>query len=206
MLFRLLLASLGIALSLASRMSGRVAGQLSRDMTIVLWSKNIARAFIIKNRKISSTTSIPAEAKLKVGFSTPMVGVRIFLASNTIDQIVDGFGNGEVICEGEAAHLLWFYQLAVGLLPGHINKQEHWPDSYTEPNYEHKASDRIIREPALEMLDPACTDAHLQREKTILWQVGRGRTPWGKVVDHQIVVDLDSQDESPDEPQTENQK
>ncbi len=192
MLFRLLLFALGMALSLASRISTQVANQLARDMVVVLSSKDVARAFLIKDRRLSSTTVIPDNPTLWVRFSTPMVGVRIFTASNTIDQIVDGLGNGEVICEGEAAHLLWFYELAIGLLPGRINKEEVWPDSYTEPNYSHKASDRIIREPVLDELDPNWTDAHKQREKTILWQVGRGAAPWGKVVDHHIVVNLDS--------------
>lgn len=192
MLFRLLLVTLGTVLAIASRTSSRVADQLARDMVIVLSSKQIARAFVIKDRRLSSTTVIPDKPTLWVRFSTPMVGVRIFAASNTIGQIVDGFGNGEVICEGEAAHLLWFYELAIGLLPGRINKEEVWPDSYTKPNDNHKASDRIIREPVLDELDPNWTDAHKQREKTILWQVGRGATPWGKVVDHHIVVNTDT--------------
>lgn len=193
MRFKLLLFFLGLILSAASRLSARLRGQLSRDMTVIIASYDgVARAFTIKDRKISTSSRVPAEATLKVYFRTAAIGFRIFLAPNAIDQIVDGFGTGDVVCEGEAAHILWFYELTMGLLPWRKKPIDIWPDSYTAPNKNHKVSDRIIREPALESLDPISLDAHKQREKTILWGVGRGATPWGKVKRHKIVVELDA--------------
>ena len=197
MRFKLLLLFLGLGLYVASRLSARIRGQLSRDMTIVFASNDgVARAFIVRDRKISSTSSIPSEAILKVHFRTGAIGFRIFLAANAIDQIVDGLGTGDVVCEGEAAYVLWFYELAMGLSPLRKKPVDVWPDSYTAPNENHKVSDRIIREPALDSLDPASLDAHKQREKTILWGVGRGATPWGKVKHHNIVVDLEASPEN----------
>jgi hypothetical protein len=54
----------------------------------------------------------------------------------------------------------------------------------------------IIREPAVDNLDSAWLDAHEQRDKLVIWQVGQGAVPPGKMKSHKIVINLaaDSQD------------
>ncbi len=74
-------------------------------------------------------------------------------------QLIDGFGSLDVECKGEAAHVLWFCNLTMGLLSLRKSRTEIWPQNYTEPNLSLKASARIIREPSVDSLDPAWPDA-----------------------------------------------
>ena len=188
--FRILLWSIGVLLWTASRTSGRVQSQLSRDMLFSVGTEDgVWRTYQFANRRISSRAGASDKALLTLIFRTGDIGFRILLASNTIDQLVDGLGTGDVVCKGEAAHVLWFYELIMGLKPWQRPKLETWPDSYTEPNLNHKVADRIKREPVTAELDPNWQEAFAQREKTILWRVGRGATPEGKFKEHRIVVD-----------------
>ena len=105
-------------------------------------------------------------------------------------QLIDGFGSLDVECKGEAAHVLWFYELTMGLLSLRKSRTEIWPQSYTEPNLSLKASARIIREPSVDSLDPAWPDAAEQRDKLLIWQVGQVAVPTEKVKNYKIVVSL----------------
>lgn len=188
-LLRLLLWVVGVSLSLASRTSPRVQSQLSRNMTIVLGSKDgISRSFTVNDRRIDSSAHPAENVVCAIRFRTGSIGVRIFLASDAIGQIVDGLGTGDVECDGEAALILWFYELTMGLLPWRGIRTEAWPQSYIAPRSDLKASSRIIREPFIDALDPEWKDAVLQREKLEIWKVGAGAEPSGKLVNHKIVV------------------
>ncbi len=189
MLFRVLLWVVGVSLSLASRFSPRVQSQLSRNMAIVIESKDgVSRNFIVLDRRIYSSTGPVANVVCRICFRTGSIGVRVFLASDAIGQIVDGFGSGDVKCDGQAALVLWFYELTMGLLPWRRIHREAWPQSYIAPSTNLKASSRIIREPYSDTLDPAWSDAALQREKLEIWKVGVGAEPSGKPKNHKIVV------------------
>jgi hypothetical protein len=65
------------------------------------------------------------------------------------------------------------------------------PDAYIAPNLAGKVADRITREPAVDALDPAWTEAAAQREKLILWQVGRGAPVYGKSKNFKPVIDVE---------------
>ena len=191
MFFRLILLVVGSALSLGSRLSPRVRSQLSRDMIFVMESLDgVSRSFVVRRRRISSHSGVSAGAVCTVRFRTAAIGARVFLAKDAIGQLIDGFGSLDVECQGEAAHVLWFYELTMGLLPWRRSGTEVWPQSYAEPDFSHKASSRIIREPAVENLDSTWLDAHEQRDKLLIWQVGQGAVPAGKVKNHKIVINL----------------
>lgn len=191
--FRFLLWLIGVVLFIASRLSKHVSGQLSRDMTIVVASDDgVVRSFIIRARKVTSVGKSTPHPILRLRFRSAAIGFRILLAPNAIGQILDALGTLDVICEGEAAYVLWFYELIMGIKPWQKKPHDIWPQSYTAPDSRLKVADRIIREPILDNLDPTWHNAHQQRKKTILWQVGEGAHPWGKVKDHHIVVDLET--------------
>ena len=190
--FRILLWLIGVLLWVASRTSRRVQSQLSREMLFSVGTEDgVWRTYQFAKRRIASRSGASDEALLTLIFRNGDIGFRILLASNTIDQLVDGLGTGDVVCKGEAAHVLWFYELIMGLKPWLRPNLEAWPNSYTEPNHSHKVADRIKREPITDELDPNWKEAFAQREKTILWRVGRGATPEGKFKAHRIVIDED---------------
>ncbi|MGR8950213.1 MAG: hypothetical protein ACU84Q_19385 [Gammaproteobacteria bacterium] len=187
--FRILLWSIGMLLWIASRTSVRLRSQLSRDMTVSVGCEDgVWRSYRIANRRVSSFAKVDEDALLMLSFKTADLGFQVLLAPDAINRILDGFSDGEIVCRGEAAHVLWFYELIMGLKPWRRKPQEVWPDSYTKPNYAHKVSSKIIREPVTDAVDPTWQEAHEQRAKTILWRVGRGATPEGKFKQHRIVI------------------
>ena len=191
MFFRIILLVVGLALSLGSRLSPRVRSQLSRDMIFVLESLNgVSRSFVVRGRRVSSHSGVSADAVCTLRFRTSAIGASIFLAKDAIGQLINGFGSLDVECKGEAAHVLWFYELAMGLLPWRRKTREVWPQSYAKPDLSHKSSSRIIREPAINSLDSAWLDAAEQRDKLVIWQVGQGAVPPGKMKSHKIVINL----------------
>ena len=195
--FNALLWVIGLLLWVSSRLSHRVQSQLSRDMKLSIGSEDgIWRTYEFAGRRATSHSGAATDALLTLRFRTGDIGFRILLATDTINQLLEGFGSRDVDCRGEAAVVLWFYELVMGLKPWRQHSMEEWPDSYTQPNNAFKGSDRIIREPAAEYLDPDWLEAHEQREKTLIWQVGRGAMPAGKFRQHRIVIDLDPEQDT----------
>jgi hypothetical protein len=196
--FRVLLWLIGLLLWLASRLSARVQSQLSRDMTLVIGSEDgVWRTYHFSGRRTSSRAGSAANAALTLTFKSGDLGFRVLLAVNTIDQLLDGFGTRDIVCKGEAAVILWFYELVMGLKPWRRKPVDVWPDSYDRPDSGSKVADRIIREPVADTLDPDWRESHEQREKTLLWQVGLGAVPAGKFIRHRIVIDLAEQQDVP---------
>jgi hypothetical protein len=195
MLLRLILLSIACQLALASRFNKRVRTQLARDMTVVIRSDDgVARSFLIHARQISSQTGATPNATCILTFRSASLGARILLAPDAIGRIVVGLGSGTVQCQGDAAIVLWFYQLIMGLVPGMRAKAKSYPDGYIAANPNLKAADRITREPAVAALDASAHKAQAGREGLMIWQVGSGAEVSGKVVNHQIVVDVPDMD------------
>ena len=189
MIFRLVLWSIGTLLWAASRVSPRVQAQLSRDMEVVIYTQDgVARTFIVRDRRMTSIGQRYDHPTFAVCFSTAGLGARILLARDTINRILDGLERGDIEIMGQAAVLVWFYELTMGLSPFNRRPVDVWPDAYVEHDPNSKVSARITREPVTHELDPNWLTAHDQREKTLLWQVGRGAKPGGIPVAHKIVV------------------
>ena len=191
MLFRLILWSIGLLLAVGSRCNARVQTQLSRDMTVVLASSDgVARSYVISARRISSHAGSAANASCGLTFDSASAAARIFLANDAIGQIIGGLGAGTIQCRGNAAIVVWFYQLTMSLAPGPRPRRQAWPDAYVAHNPDGLVASRITREAAVAALDPDWTGAATQREKLMIWQVGCGAPVTGKVVDHKIVAEV----------------
>ena len=188
--FRIVLWTLGVLLAAGSRASARVRSQLGREFALVVESADgVARTYFIEKRRVSSRSGATPGARCTLRFRTAAIGTAILLASNAADRIFDGLRSGDVECEGQAAYVLWFYQLAMGLNPLQRRPRQTWPDAYVVHDPGRKAAKRITREPAVDELDPSWSAAHRQREKLLLWEVGRGAEPSGVFTRHRIVVD-----------------
>ncbi|MEM7542659.1 MAG: hypothetical protein AAF384_13905 [Pseudomonadota bacterium] len=191
MAFRFVLWAIGALLWVASRTNRRIQSQLARDLDLVIKSEDgVARTYRVRSRRLNSSAGEIEKPLLRVRFATASHGFKTFVAPNAIDHILDGLGSGDIICEGQAAIVLWFYEMAIGLLPWNRTKRDRWPDCYEKPNESHKVSHQITREGIVDELDPSWQGAHAQREKTMIWAVGRGGEPEGVVRKHKIVLDL----------------
>lgn len=191
MLFRLVLWLIGVLLAVASRASPRLRAQLARDMTFNLASKDGgARSFHFRDRRVTSHSGLTPNAECSVSFQSGAQAVRILLASDAVAQIVAGLAAHEIELDGEPTTVLWFYEMVIAYAPWHKAHFETMPDAYTAPSTSVKVDDRITREPAVAALDPARSDAIKQREKLVIWRVGRGAPVPGKPSDFKFVVDV----------------
>jgi hypothetical protein len=190
MLFRLILWSIGLLLWIASRMSPRLRLQLARDLRMTVASKDgVVRTYIVTDRRFSSRPGRVDDAECTITFQTAAQGARIFLASDAIKQIVDGLAHREIEVQGEATTVLWFYEMVIAYAPWQKSTSVSMPNPYVLPDPTGKVADRITREPAVEALDPSWVGANAQREKLVLWQVGKGAPVPRKPVDFKHVVD-----------------
>jgi len=187
MLFRFVLLVVGSALYIASRTSARVRSQLARDLSIVVASTDgVARTFTVRARRFSSRAGGGADPVCRIVFRTAAIGARIFLARDTVGRIVRGLGDGDVVCDGDPAFILWFYELTMGLVRPRPPRKP-MPDGYTAPDPRNKVADRITREPVASAIDPRWAEAIAQREHLLIWEVGVGAELSGKFKRHQVV-------------------
>ena len=194
MTFRFVLWAAGVLLTLASRLSPRLRAQLGRDMTICIGSRDgVARSYVFHNRQVSSQPVLTPGVHCMVMFQTAAQGARIFLAPDCIALLVDGLALKNIELQGDPTSVLWFYEMVMAYVPGRTRRPQVMhvmPDAYIAPNPTGKVADRITREPAVDTLDPAWTEAAAQREKLILWQVGRGAAVYGKSKKFKPVIDV----------------
>ena len=191
MAFQLVLWSVGVLLACVSRMSAQLRAQLARDMTLSVASRDgVARSYVFRNRRVSSHAGLAQDADYILTFQTAKEGARIFLAPNAVQQICEGLASRQIEFTGEPANVLWFYEMVMAYVPGRSRRSQVMPDAYVAHNPSGKAADRITREPAVTALDPAWTGAVAQREKLILWQVGRSAPIEGKIKNFKFVVDV----------------
>lgn len=191
MALRCLLWLVGIQLALASCLSVRLRRQLTRDLVFAVGAKDgVGRSYTFQNRRVSSYAGSSSQADCTLMFSSAGQGVRVLLAGNAVERIVDGLARRTIELQGDPTTVLWFYELVFGFLPWRKTPRCDLPDSYIAHNPNSKVADRITRQPAVEELDPAWSAAVRQREKLIMWQVGQGVAVPNKPIDFQHVIDI----------------
>jgi hypothetical protein len=190
-LFRLLLSITGLWLFVRSRTSSRIRSQITRDFTVTLSSKNgVARTFVFENRLAGSRSGADQNSIVSLTFSNGWQAVKTFIAKDAVHKMVRGLAVGEITYKGDLPYLLWFYEMAMSGIPGRDRSvTKIMPSNYLEPDLNCEFGGRsILREPAVSELDPEWKNAHAQREKIIIWSVGRGGEVAGKQVNYPHVV------------------
>ena len=193
-MFRLLLWSIGVLLFILSRTSTRMRNQIAKDFGITVASKEgVARTFLFYNRKARSIPGCDSKAVLTITFTTGWQAVRILLAKDGVGKVIDGLASGSISYEGDLPYLLWFYEMIIAYVPW-LNRSVHktMPNNYSIPDSTTKTGKKIIREPAVQKLDPNWKNALSQREKILLWSVGKGGEIEGKKIGFEHVLSAET--------------
>lgn len=178
--FRVLLATLGVALNVASRCSGRFRAQVTTDLTIeVSSSDGVARHFVFSraNRSAASRPGkSPTIPDLGLNFATAWLGFRTLVRTDAVGEIVRLLHARRATYAGNAVYVLWFWSLRSMVLPyGRDHPlREGLPGALAAPNPASKVAGRIVREPVAVELDPAWTRAAQARSQMALTRGCRG--------------------------------
>jgi len=146
MFFRVVLWSLGALLSVASRFDSRLRAQITRDMTAVVASRDgISRSYIFRNRRVSSHAGATPNPTLLLTFATPADGARILTAPDAVLRIVRGLAAKEIDLVGMPAHVLWFYEMAMGYVPWRRKRYHVAPNAYVAPDFNSVIAEHSFR-------------------------------------------------------------
>jgi hypothetical protein len=168
MFFRILLWFLGVVMALASRLSSRFRAQIGRDITIELRSQDgVARQFLFRNRTVSSRAGSPCNADCVLCFDTAWFGFRTLFSPRAVENLFQGMVDERIRVTGRGTVLPWFGFLVLSLIPfgPRARLQRTPPHAYTKPNSSADVERRIVREPAVDDLDPTWKNAHVQTKK-----------------------------------------
>ncbi|MBL8076108.1 MAG: hypothetical protein JNL29_17220 [Nitrospira sp.] len=167
-IFALVLATLGIGLELASRLSETFRRQVTRDLTIQLGSADgVAHHYVFSPRTVTSHRGSALAPTLSLCFDNAGQGCLILASPHAVGKVVHALLDGTVCYQGNAVLLLWFYGLTRFVLP--IGRTGclpvALPEGYLVPNLDSKVAGQIVHEPVTTELDPTWTLAHQQRAK-----------------------------------------
>ena len=181
-MLRLSLYCIGLIIFFTSRVSKRVRNQIACNFTVTIRShQGIARTFIFKNRLASSRPGADPRSIFTLTFLNNWQAVKILFARDAVKKILDGLTRQTIQFEGDLPYLLWFYELVMAYVPGrHTSHTKKIPNDYVTPAFNSEIGKRIIRRSSTSELKPSWKKAHKQREKILLWRVGKGSDNNGK--------------------------
>lgn len=170
--FRILLATLGLALSQATRVMPRLRAQITEDHVVEIRSSDGVShhyVFAYPARTIRSKAGRPAgESSLSLCFETSGLAFITLVNPRAIGKINQLLLAGRASYTGNAAIVPWFWGLTRMVLP--YGRQKHLREglhgALLAPDPSSKVADRITREPvAAELNAAAWPQALVAREK-----------------------------------------
>ncbi|MBA1275026.1 helicase [Stutzerimonas azotifigens] len=120
MKFRFLLWMLGRLMAKASRTNPDFQQQLAgKDLTFQLHSLDgkVARHFVVKDQRISSSSGSIAEPAFAIGFKDSAYGYATLTAKNKQLAFMQGIQNKDIQIQGNPALVVWFQSLTKYLKP-----------------------------------------------------------------------------------------
>lgn len=172
--FDVLLVTVGLLLTVASRFRPGLRSQITRDVLFEFSSDDgVTRRFGLHaaTRTISLEPMSRARPDTSVRFGRAWDGIRALVSTRTAAHIVAGMNYGDTRLDGNPVLLLWFHGLTRTVLPigsSRRPRKRHLPPiKAREPERHAPWSVRITREPALDELDPTWTAAWEARAKLL---------------------------------------
>lgn len=166
-MFRLVLALLGVGMFAACRLSANFRRQVTRSLTIEVGSADgTFHHFVFTPRAmVSRSGAAPSSPTVLLHFASARQGLLALASPHAVGKIVQALLEGGAVYRGNATLVLWFFCLTRFVLP--IGKtgalREPLPDAHVAPNFDSAVAGRITREPPATELDPTWRDAHARR-------------------------------------------
>lgn len=177
--FRLALAGLGIGLRLACRCSGRFRSQLTGKRTVQIGSADgVVHHYVFGVRALVSRAGPADETSVDLCFDNARLGVITLVSPRAIGRIVRALLERRATYTGNAVLVLWFFALTRFVLPlaRTAPLRTPLPNAYIEPDPRSRVASRIVREAAVNELDPGWSAAHRQRAKMIMLRGSAGES------------------------------
>ena len=176
MALRLLLAILGISLSIGSRLLAGMRAAITRDLVIEIATLDgVARHYVCRNRTMNSVSGSHPSPDCALRFATSKQALLTLTSRRATNRLYAGLVDGSITISGNPFHALWFYDLTQWVIP--LAARPSWatpPGRYVKPNTTAAWAKRVTREPVATELDPRWTDAALQRAKLKMMRVVAG--------------------------------
>lgn len=172
-LFRVLLAALGALMVAASHLSGRFRRQVTRDLVVEISSDDGARqayVFTARTRTMRLARTAPGTPDCAIRFDTAAHGLRSLLSRRAIGRVVEGMNRGVTRVDGSAPLAVWFHGLSRVVFPIGRSRLPRRPIPVPDRSVERPTADwaqRIVREPAVDVLPKEQADAWRARAKTL---------------------------------------
>lgn len=170
-LFKTMLAVLGKGMEVACRHNADFRIQVTRHLTIEVCSADgVAHHYVFSPRKMASRPGAATDATLSLTFANARQGLLALASPHAPGKIVHALLYGGATYRGNATLVLWFFPLTRFVLPiGKIGPlRKPLPDAYIAHDPHSKVASRIIREPAVEVLDPNWHDAWARRARMVM--------------------------------------
>jgi hypothetical protein len=172
-----LLGSLGAGLAVLSRFKWSVRAQVTRTLSLeISTADGVCRRWYFdgRTRRITSTTRPSGEPDHQIHFRSSSQALGALTSRRAIDKMVAGIAQHQMQLRGHAFILVWFYGLTrqlvrIGRTRG---PRRPVPGGYVRPDPSRDGPEPIIREPAVEELDPDWQNAWTARAR--LWTVRAG--------------------------------
>lgn len=172
---RVLLALLGTLMVIASRVSGRLRRQITRDVRVELSSDDgVAQAFVFRARtrtmKLERGGPGAPEPDVALRFPDAREAIATLLHPQAIGKVMHSMNLGGARIDGDGRLVVWFYGLTRVVLP--IGRQRLPRRPIPAPvraghHAEAAWSQRVTREPPIDVLDPALAEAWAARGKVL---------------------------------------
>lgn len=172
--FDVLLVTVGILLTVASRFLPGLRSQITRDVLFEFSSDDgVTRRFGLHaaTRTVGLEPMSEVRPDTSVRFGRAWDGIRALVSTRTVAHIVEGMNYGDTRLDGNPVLLLWFHGLTRTVLPIGSSRRprtRHLPPiKARDPERHAPWSARITREPVLDELDPTWTAAWQARAKLL---------------------------------------
>lgn len=170
-LFQFTLIALGAGLRLACLLSASFRSQLAHPRTVQVGSNDgVCRHYIFTRRAVRSVAGRIERPDVGLYFDRASLGLIVLASPDAVGRIVRALLGERATYEGNAVLVLWFFALTRYVLPIGRSKPLKLPppEAYLEHNPNSKVASRIVREPAVDKLDPAWEAAHDRRAQMVM--------------------------------------